>query len=441
MRQPASVAVSHPGTQQAYETVAALQHAGMLREFVASVYWRGDASSQRAPYRHMPARLREQALAGLRKRWHARIDPALVTEIGAPFLAMRGVRMTLDRAGMRRYADIERLGDAWFDALAAQSIAASGATQVHSWEGTALRTFEAAKRAGMATVLDAPAAHEYNLAVDAAEASVYGMRAPARFGSKTRVREERELADYVVSPSPFVTRCVIEHGTAAAKIVEIPFGADTSVFHPADNARHPDAREDGRFVLLCAASINGRKGTRYLLQAWRELGLRDAELVLAGTPDAAGEALLREYAGCYRAVGHVPWHRLPALFRSASAFVLPSLAEGSALVTYMAMASGLPVVVTDAAGSVVTDGAEGFVVAPRDVAALKERIAWLSERRGYGVRMGAAGRRLMEERYTWRHYGERIAALHRAVRIDADPRAAVAAVALDVARERVEAAS
>ena len=47
-------------------------------------------------------------------------------------------------------------------------------------------------------------------------------------------------------------------------------------------------------------------------------------------------------------------------------FVLPSLAEGSAEVTYEAIAAGVPVVTTRAAGSVVRDGIEGRIVPERD---------------------------------------------------------------------------
>ena len=179
-------------------------------------------------------------------------------------------------------------------------------------------------------------------------------------------------------------------------------------------------------MLLDVGSINFRKGTRYLLQAWSELALRDAELVLAGEPDDAGRDTLREYHGLYRHLGHVPGPDLPELFRSASAFVLPSLAEGSALVTYMAMASALPVIVTEDAGSVANDGREGWIVPSRDIEALKARILHLYEHRSEGEAMGRAGRRLIGERYTWRHYHRRIAALHGALCDGSDVAQAVA---------------
>jgi glycosyltransferase involved in cell wall biosynthesis len=406
-----SVVVSHPGTQQVYETVAGLQSAGMLHRFLASAYATGDEPERRAPWRWLPPPQRAAALAGLRKRRHPAIDPALVHEMPWPFVVMRGVASGLSAAGLRRYAGVERLGDAWFDRLAASWIEHEpGITQVHAFEGEALHTFEAARRRGLRTVLDAPAAHEYNIALCDEEARAAGVAPFRRFGSPRRIAEERALADVVVSPSRFVTRCLREHGVGVSKIVEIPFGADVDLFTPPEHPRDPRTVP---FTVLCVASINARKGTRYLLEAWSRLALPGSELVLVGTPDEFGARLLARHEGAFRHVPHVPWFDLPDVFRRADAFVLPSLAEGSALVTYMAMAAGLPVVVTEDAGAVARDGMDGFAVPSRDPDALAAAIARLHDDRAAAAAMGASGRALIAGQYTWRHYHQRIAALHQ----------------------------
>lgn len=404
-----SVVVSHPGTQQVYETVAGLQSAGILHRFLTSAYWTGDAPEQRSPWRWLPPSRRAKAIDGLRRRRHPAIDPDLVHEMPLPFLVMRGLASGLAAVHLGAYSGVERLGDAWFDRLAASWIEREpGITQVHAFEGDALHTFTAAGRLGLRTVLDVPAAHEFNLALCDEEAIETGTKPPRRFGSPRRIAEERALADVIVSPSRFVTRCLRENGVGMSKIVEIPFGADTDLFTPAG-----DRDRGGTFTLLYVASINARKGTRYLLEAWRRLALPDAELVLVGAPDDFGARLLGQYEGSYRHLGHLPWFELPAAFRAADAFVLPSLAEGSALVTYMAMASGLPVVVTEDAGAVARDGIEGHVIASRDIDALQRTILDLYEHRDAAAAMGASGRRLIAEQYTWRHYHDRITALHR----------------------------
>ena len=77
---------------------------------------------------------------------------------------------------------------------------------------------------------------------------------------------------------------------------------------------------------------------------------------------------------------------------AADVFVFPSLFEGSAVVTYEALACGLPCVVTPAAGSVVRDGVEGFLVGPRDVNGLAERMEQLGNMPELRARMSAAAR-------------------------------------------------
>ena len=95
---------------------------------------------------------------------------------------------------------------------------------------------------------------------------------------------------------------------------------------------------------------------------------------------------------------------------AADVFVFPSLFEGSAVVTYEALACGLPSVVTPAAGSVVRDGVEGFLVAPRDVDGAG-RGGWS----GWGARpalraaMAPAARARAEE-FDWPRYHDAVAA-------------------------------
>jgi glycosyltransferase involved in cell wall biosynthesis len=55
--------------------------------------------------------------------------------------------------------------------------------------------------------------------------------------------------------------------------------------------------------------------------------------------------------------------------------------EGSATVTYEALAAGLPVICTPNTGSVVRNGVDGFVVPIRDPDAIVDAIEMLSENR------------------------------------------------------------
>lgn len=94
-------------------------------------------------------------------------------------------------------------------------------------------------------------------------------------------------------------------------------------------------------------------------------------------------------------------------FAGADVFVLPSLAEGSAEVTYEALACGVPVITTKAAGSVVRDGIEGRIVPERDPDAVAAAILEIVEDREKRNRMAFAARERARH-YTWDRYGERL---------------------------------
>jgi glycosyltransferase involved in cell wall biosynthesis len=93
----------------------------------------------------------------------------------------------------------------------------------------------------------------------------------------------------------------------------------------------------------------------------------------------------------------------------ADAFLLPSLCEGSATVTYEALAYGLPVICTPNTGSVVRDGIEGFVVPIRDPNAIAGRIEELAANPERRTRMGQDAR-LRARDFTLEAYGQRLLA-------------------------------
>src|SRR6185503_19097558 len=84
------------------------------------------------------------------------------------------------------------------------------------------------------------------------------------------------------------------------------------------------------------------------------------------TPRVAQQSICRPL----KFLGRVPRAGMVSEFARADVLVLPSLAEGSAEVTYEALACGVPVITTPEAGSVVRDGVEGRIVPSRDPEAL-----------------------------------------------------------------------
>jgi glycosyltransferase involved in cell wall biosynthesis len=399
------VLVSHPVHQHAYETAVAAQEAGLLCRFVTGVYYTGNGPMSPRLRRWLPSEVNHRIERELRRRWSPELDVAQVTSIPSSHVAAIGYRRTLGRLPVLSRFDVDTRAHLRFDRAVARRLPAlRGLEIVHAFEGSSLATLRSAKRQRLTTVLDVPSAHELFLRAVAAE------------GGKVRllrgidVAAERRLADYLLAPSQFVVDCLVDAGVEAERIVQIPYAVDPSRFRP--TAERASTKP---FRALFVGQIGLRKGVRYLLEAWRRLDLPDAELVLVGQPDAAGRRVLRDYAGCYRWIGAVPKQQVHAWFQESSVFVFPSLAEGSALVTYEAMASGLPLITTPNSGSVMRDGIDGYLVPPRDIDTLCVALRLLHDQPEQRERMARRARALIEEQYTWRHYRHRLAAFYQAV--------------------------
>jgi glycosyltransferase involved in cell wall biosynthesis len=411
------VVVVHPVHQHAYETAVGLQSAGLLRCFVTGLYDHERGLFSPRLQRPLPGWIGNRIAAELRRRRHPELDPGLVDTI-ARYHAVATVwrRGSKRLPGLRRLTLERRADEAFGKAVGRRLSRGVPPRTVHAFEGTALASFEYARRTGVRTVLDVPSAHEEFRRVVAEER---GATPILTTPLTMQMRLERDLADIVLAPSEFVISSLVRNGVNAEKIIMVPYAADPTTFAP-----RPEESDGEIFRALFVGQIGLRKGVRYLLEAWRRLALPNAELILVGEPDAFGRRMLRDAEGC-RWVGAVPKYEVHEWFRRCDVFVFPSLAEGSAYVTYEAMSAGLPLVATPNAGSVVRDGLDGYLVAPRDVSGLCERIQELYENPGLRRALGRSARSLLVSKYTWAHYRARVAAVHRALLAGEDSRRAI----------------
>lgn len=139
-------------------------------------------------------------------------------------------------------------------------------------------------------------------------------------------------------------------------------------------------------IFLYVGRLLRGKGLTYLLEAFGLLqrsGVGETSLLLVG--DGADEALLRER--CREAstdnvvfAGFRDADALPELYGLADVFVFPTLGDTFGLVVDEAMACGLPVISTSAAGEIgdrIEEGVNGFIVPPADVDQLLDRMRLL----------------------------------------------------------------
>jgi glycosyltransferase involved in cell wall biosynthesis len=177
----------------------------------------------------------------------------------------------------------------------------------------------------------------------------------------------------------------------------VPYAADTRRFVPRPGKGHGAA-----CTFLFAGGITQRKGIKYLLEAWRRIRRPGWRLQLLGAPPR-DPGPLAGYRDEVQWLGRVAHAEVPGVMAAADVFAFPSLFEGSAVVTYEALACGLPSVVTPNAGSVVRDGVEGFLVPAGDAEALAGRMERLGSDPALRAHM-AAGARARAEEFGWPRY-------------------------------------
>ena len=206
-----------------------------------------------------------------------------------------------------------------------------------------------------------------------------------------------ERADRILVPSDHIAETLTRHGTPRERIEVIPYASDTRRFQPLPNKRHGKS-----CTFLFAGGITQRKGIKYLLEAWRKVRRPGWKLQLLGAlPNHLGP--LEAYLDEVEHLGRVPHSEMPARMAEADVFVFPSLFEGSAVVTYEALACGLPSIVTPESGSVVRDGVDGLIVPSRDV----ETLAQGMERLGLDPELRASmaiSARSRAEAFDWSRY-------------------------------------
>jgi glycosyltransferase involved in cell wall biosynthesis len=231
-------------------------------------------------------------------------------------------------------------------------------------------------------------------------------RTPAHALSYLPTRHLYRAADAVATYGPHVSRYV-ERYRAQADVVVAPQAVDVEHFAaPVADADRAAAREHAaggpgaELLVLYVGRLVREKGIETLIEAWRRADLGPgARLALAGAGPLEA-AVAREIPQA-RLLGHVGADALPALYAAADVLVLPSIPTASfrepwGLVVNEAMLQRTPVVASDAvgaaAGGLVQDGRNGFVVGAGDADALATRLRALAADPPLRDRLGAAAR-------------------------------------------------
>jgi glycosyltransferase involved in cell wall biosynthesis len=230
------------------------------------------------------------------------------------------------------------------------------------------------------------------------------------------IRKSMARVDALIGVSEFVARSLVEYGYERDKTYAVLNAIDLPRWDPqlgGGSLRRELGLTPETPVIACAARLFRGKGQDQLIRAMPAVRREfpDVRLLIIGRDDrqamrASFTEELKRLAGQLGVSENVVFtgqrSDMPAVMAAADLFALPSDEEPFGLVFAEAMAMKTPVVALDNGGTpeVVDDGKTGLLSPPGDVAALASNILTLLRDSALRARMGEAGRRVVEQRFT-----------------------------------------
>ncbi len=391
------VLLAHPGTQYSHQTARQLVRHDALYEFWTGFAVARDTWSTRLVETLLPAAQRKKIanriIAGVP-------DERLRTMPLLEWKAIRGLRN-----GGSPQQVLHLRNQKFQEGIPNKSIA--NAAAVIGYDTSSWIIADKTVRQGKPFFLDQSIAHPLANEAAAEEvarrfpdwATTLEKRLPEVLASENL---EHKLATRIVVASSYTKRTLVSQGVAPEKILLNPYGVDLKSFHPPSE---PRSRGALRFLFL--GSVSARKGVPLLLEAWRSLGLKDSELWVVGPTTSKERTLIPELPGL-KVLGKWPFEDLPNLLRQCDVLVFPSYCEGFALVLLEALASGMPIITTEATAGpdLIDEGVEGFIIPSGDLEALRGSMQFFVDHPNQLADMSVAARRRAEN-FSWDSYGDR----------------------------------
>lgn len=161
--------------------------------------------------------------------------------------------------------------------------------------------------------------------------------------------------------------------------------------------------------VLCVCRINKADHRKYVESLIRAFGKLHNDFpewacyhVGNGDDRPRLESIARDCAPGFRFLGAASDGLLNRLYRECELFVMPSEKEGFGIVFLEAMAHAKPVIGGNAGGTpdIIPDGVIGYLIDPKNIDQLAERMRSLMKDESLRGRLGAAGRERLRDVYT-----------------------------------------
>ena len=283
------------------------------------------------------------------------------------------------------------------------------ASVVYLWAGLSLEIFEQFHKNGSKIIIERINCHNATSREILKKAEQrWGIKPDKIIGDDIIAIENRklEIADAVFCPSPMVRNSMIENGVAQEKLLSTSYGWSPERFA----LTLPRRQENSKPVFLFVGTLCLRKGVPLLLEAWKQANI-DGELLFCGSIDQDIQANFAEQLES-KNIRYISFTKdLGQIYSQADVFVFPSLEEGGPMVTYEAMAHGIPPLVTAmGGGAIVQDGVNGMVLPDTDIGAWVTAMREIAENRQKRIELGKNAQQRAQD-FTWKNVAEQRAKL------------------------------
>jgi glycosyltransferase involved in cell wall biosynthesis len=191
-------------------------------------------------------------------------------------------------------------------------------------------------------------------------------------------------------------------------------GVNTKVFYPAKKLLNKP-------VILCNSRLGQRKGVEFLVKAMPEVVISFPKVKLIIVGQGIEEKMLKQLVSELKLTKHIQFdgkisrNKIPAIYRQACLFTLPSLSESFSNSLLEALASGLPIVATRIGGNPeLVDKKNGVLVPTEKVRPLAKAIIKLLKDRKVRESMGLESR-LKSTKLSWKLTADKYLDLYRRV--------------------------
>jgi glycosyltransferase involved in cell wall biosynthesis len=388
------VIVANVFKQHSHQLAYALQSNDMLRCYFTGIWFKPGGFLYKL-INLLPYYAKKRICSHLKKRSFENLNVSLIKQIIFPELLYRCL-IFWDKNNYLLNVNI------CFDKIVSKKIQNINFDVFIGYEMGCLECFRYCKHMGKLCVLDlAMVAYNYQLGyLEAYNDQSLSKRIKKEIKQKS---EEIELADYIFVPSEIVKSSLLELNVSKDKILKVPYGVNIDLFKPKKYYS-----KDRKLKILYVGAVEKRKGIEILLEAIKRINSKDIELFVVGkVTDAKKE--IKKYTGLFSLLGYLHHDMIVKLYQECDIFVLPSFLEGFSQVIMEAMASGLPVIVSDKTGvsEIIEDGESGFIVPSGDIEKLKEKILYFLHNKEAIEKMGGMAAKRISQ-YTWENYRKNI---------------------------------